>query len=51
VPLFREVVEMRYLWPVPIGLDNTKLRAFLGQEPHTPLRDAVCEALLAPAER
>ena len=28
---------MRYLWKRPIGLDNAKLVAFLGEEPATPL--------------
>ena len=28
---------MRYLWRKPVGLDNTKLVRFLGEEPHTPL--------------
>ncbi len=41
VELFRELLEMRYLWRRPIGLDNTKLIAFLGSEPHTPLDTAV----------
>jgi len=34
---FREMLEMRYLWKKPLQLDNRKLVAFLGQEPHTPL--------------
>src|SRR5215472_681463 len=37
VETFRELLEMRYLWKRPIGLDNAKLVAFLGAEPHTPL--------------
>lgn len=41
VRLFREVFEMRYLWRKPVRLDNTKLVAFLGGEPHTPLDEAV----------
>ena len=41
VEMFRELFEMRYLWQQPIGLDNTKLVAFLGAEPHTPLTTAV----------
>ena len=41
VELFRELIEMRYLWRVPIGMDNAKLVAFLGAEPHTPLDQAV----------
>jgi len=41
VRLFREIVEMRYLWRQPLKLDNKKLVAFLGSEPHTPLDEAV----------
>ena len=32
---------MRYLWQMPIGLDEAKLRAFLGDIPSTPLDIAV----------
>ena len=46
VETFREMIEMRYLWTRPIGLDNAKLVAFLGEEPHTPL-DAAMRATLA----
>ncbi len=42
---FREIIEMRYLWKVPIQLDHSKLVAFLGDEPHTPLNDAVRSTL------
>src|SRR5579872_882315 len=38
---FRELLEMSYLWRKPIGLDNAKLVAFLGEEPHTPLETAL----------
>lgn len=41
VPLFRELWEMRYLWQREVTLDNAKLVAFLGEEPHTPLDEAV----------
>lgn len=41
VPTFRELLEMRYLWQVPVRMDNARLRALVGQEPHTPLDDAV----------
>lgn len=37
VEVLREMLEMRYLWFRPIGLDNAKLVAFLGEEPRTPL--------------
>jgi nucleoside-diphosphate-sugar epimerase len=41
VETFRELLEMRYLQQKPIGLDNAKLAAFLGAEPHTPLDTAI----------
>lgn len=37
----REMLEMRYLWKKPLRLDNAKLVAFLGTEPHTPLHQAL----------
>ena len=46
VPLFRELSEMRYLWLTPIQLDNARLTAVLGAEPHTPLEDAVRDTLI-----
>jgi nucleoside-diphosphate-sugar epimerase len=45
VPLFRELTEMRYLWNVPLRMDNKRLRAVLGSEPHTPLNAAVRSTL------
>lgn len=45
VPLFRELAEMKYLWDVPVRLDNARLITFLGAEPHTPL-DAALRATL-----
>lgn len=45
VETFREMREMRYLWQQPLRLDNSKLRAFLGHEPHTPLDFAVATTL------
>ncbi|MCF3947007.1 NAD-dependent epimerase/dehydratase family protein [Acidiphilium iwatense] len=41
----REMLEMRYLWRETVLLDNTKLTAFLGAEPHTPLDDAMRASL------
>lgn len=41
VETFREMMEMRYLWTEPVRLDNRKLVAFLGEEPHTPLDEAL----------
>lgn len=47
VSMFRETLEMNYLWREPVRLDNRKLVAFLGSEPHTDLRDAVQDTLAA----
>lgn len=47
VKTFREMLEMRYLWQRPLALDNQRLVAVLGREPHTPLRDAVRDSLAA----
>jgi len=47
VGFMRELIEMRYLWQAPLRLDNTKLVALLGAEPHTPLDEAVRETLEA----
>jgi nucleoside-diphosphate-sugar epimerase len=45
VATFREMREMRYLWREPVLMDNGRLTAVLGREPHTPL-DAAVEATL-----
>jgi nucleoside-diphosphate-sugar epimerase len=45
VPTLREMQEMRYLWRTPLRMGNAKLQSVLGQEPHTPLDDAVEAAL------
>jgi nucleoside-diphosphate-sugar epimerase len=45
VPLFRELVEMRYLWQQPVRMTNAKLEAAIGPEPHTPLDRAVRDTL------
>ncbi|MFG1409609.1 NAD-dependent epimerase/dehydratase family protein [Xanthobacter sp. VTT E-85241] len=45
VTTFREMGEMRYLWRVPLRMNNARLVAFLGAEPHTPLFSAVRETL------
>jgi nucleoside-diphosphate-sugar epimerase len=37
----RELWEMRYLWQQAVRLDNARLVAVLGSEPHTPLDVAV----------
>ena len=46
IPLFRELGEMRYLWRQPVRLDNARLRGMLGEEPHTPLDEAVRATLI-----
>jgi nucleoside-diphosphate-sugar epimerase len=42
---FREMLEMRYLWETPVLLDNAKLIARLGAEPHTPIDEGLRAAL------
>jgi len=37
----RELSEMRYLWREPVLMDNSRLVAFLGEEPHTPIEQAL----------
>ncbi|MGD0493361.1 MAG: SDR family oxidoreductase [Steroidobacteraceae bacterium] len=49
VATFREMREMRYLWREPVRMDNARLVTALGQEPHTPLDEAV-EATLVGLE-
>lgn len=46
VTVFREMLELRYLWQRPVRLDNVKLIAFLGAEPHTPIDEAVRTTLV-----
>jgi nucleoside-diphosphate-sugar epimerase len=41
VATFREMREMRYLWREPVRMDNARLLAALGREPHTPLDEAI----------
>jgi nucleoside-diphosphate-sugar epimerase len=41
VTTFREMREMRYLWREPVCMNNARLKAVLGDEPHTPLDQAV----------
>lgn len=45
VEAFREMGEMRYLWEVPLQLDNNKLSAHIGEEPHTPIETALMATL------
>lgn len=46
VTTMRELLEMRYLWREPVQLDNARLVATLGREPHTPI-DVAVETTLA----
>ena len=45
VTMFRELLEMRYLWNEDVQLDNLKLVRFLGDEPHTPTKQALTRTL------
>ena len=45
VRMLRELLEMRYLWQETVELDNEKLIAFLGEEPHTHLEAALAQSL------
>lgn len=45
VPTWAALLEMRYLWDTAHALDNRKLIALLGAEPHTPLDQALPVAL------
>lgn len=47
VPLFRELRKMRYLWRQPLEMPNERLLATLGEEPHTPIDEAVAATLKA----
>lgn len=46
VPSWAALLEMRYLWDTPHRLDNGKLTALIGPEPHTPLPHAARQALV-----
>ena len=37
----KQLVELKYLWDQPIRLNNSRLLATRGEEPHTPLDEAV----------
>jgi nucleoside-diphosphate-sugar epimerase len=45
VTFFRELLEMRYLWQQDLQLDNRKLTALIGAEPHTPIEQALFRVL------
>jgi len=46
VVTMRELLEMRYLWRQPIRMNNARLLATLGEEPHTPLDQAIEQTLI-----
>ncbi len=46
VPMWRELLAMRYLWQRPHALDDSALRALIGAVPHTPLPEALRAALI-----
>jgi len=43
--LGRELAELEYLWRVPHRVSGEKLKAAIGDIPHTPLPDAIAAAL------
>ncbi len=45
VPFMRELREMSYLWDVPLQMRNDRLLAVLGEEPHTPIDEAIRASL------
>jgi nucleoside-diphosphate-sugar epimerase len=45
VPAWREIAEMRYLWLTPHALDGSKLAHLLDAVPHTPIDEALQQAL------
>ena len=45
--LGRELSELEYLWQVPHRISGDKLKAAIGEAPHTPLSDAVAASLRA----
>jgi nucleoside-diphosphate-sugar epimerase len=45
VPLLRELTDVAYLWNVPHRIAGEKLRAVIGEVPHTPFDIAVARAL------
>ncbi len=45
VPVIRQIAEMRYLWQVDARLDNSRLLAHIGAEPHTHIDLALQKSL------
>jgi nucleoside-diphosphate-sugar epimerase len=46
MPMWRELLVMRYLWQRPHALDDAGLRALIGSVPQTPLPQALRSALV-----
>jgi nucleoside-diphosphate-sugar epimerase len=46
VPMWRELLVMRYLWQRPHALDDAALRALIGSVPQTPLPQALRSVLV-----
>jgi nucleoside-diphosphate-sugar epimerase len=47
LPIGRELAELEYLWRVPHKVSGEKLKAAIGNVPHTPLPDAIAASLRA----
>ena len=45
--LGRELSELEYLWRVPHRISGDKLKAAIGEVPHTPLPEAIAASLRA----
>jgi len=50
MPMWRELLVMRYLWERPHELDDQALRALIGTVPHTPLSQALRTSLTEPGQ-
>jgi nucleoside-diphosphate-sugar epimerase len=50
MPMWRELLAMRYLWERPHALDDAALRALIGEVPHTPTLQALRSALAEVAQ-
>ena len=45
MPTLASLAETRYVWNTPHALDNSRLQALIGTEPHTPIAQAARQAL------
>ncbi len=45
MPTMQSLAETRYIWNTPHALDGSRLQALIGDEPHTPLAQAVEQSL------